>query len=55
MLDTKAWRTRAELRTAVFEYIEAFYNRQRRHSGLDYMTPMEFELEHERKQSAVSD
>jgi len=55
LLDAKAWRTRAELRMALFEYIEAFYNRQRRHSGLDYMTPIEFELEHERKQSAAGD
>ena len=30
---------------AVFEYIEGFYNRQRRHSTLDYLTPEEFEKE----------
>ena len=28
---------------ALFEYIEVFYNRQRRHSSLDYMSPMEYE------------
>jgi len=38
-LDTKK---NAEL--VVFEYIEAFYNRQRRHSALNYKTPEEFEL-----------
>jgi len=43
LLDTKAWQMRAELQTAVFEYIEVFYNRQRRHSSLGYMTPLEFE------------
>ena len=35
------FRTRAEARTAVFEYIEVFYNRQRLHSSLDYRTPAE--------------
>lgn len=32
-----------ELRTAIFEYIEIFYNRQRRHSTLGFVSPMEFE------------
>ena len=35
--------TRAEARAAVFEYIEVFYNRQRRHSTLGYVSPAEFE------------
>ena len=35
--------TRAEARTAVFEYIEAFYNRQRLHSALGYLSPEQFE------------
>ena len=33
-----------EARRAVFEYIEMFYNRQRRHSYLGYLSPIEFEL-----------
>jgi putative transposase len=37
------YRTRDEARHSLFEYIEVFYNRQRRHSYLNYMTPMEFE------------
>jgi transposase InsO family protein len=37
------YRTRAEARQSVFEYIEVFYNRQRRHASLSYMTPVEYE------------
>ena len=35
--------TRDEARHAIFEYIEVFYNRQRLHSTLGYMSPMTFE------------
>jgi putative transposase len=35
--------TRAQARTAIFEFIEAWYNRQRLHSSLDYLSPIEFE------------
>lgn len=35
--------TRAEARVAIFEYIEVYYNRQRRHSTLGYVSPLEFE------------
>jgi putative transposase len=37
------YRTREEARAAIFEYIEAFYNRHRMHSLINYMTPDEFE------------
>ena len=37
------YRTRAVARQSIFEYIEVFYNRQRRHSFLNYMTPVEYE------------
>ncbi|NIP24410.1 MAG: IS3 family transposase [Gammaproteobacteria bacterium] len=37
------YRTRAEARQSIFEYIEVFYNRQRRHAFLNYMTPVEYE------------
>ena len=36
--------TRADARAHVFEYIEVYYNRQRRHSKLGYLSPMAFEL-----------
>jgi len=35
--------TRDEAQTAVFEYIEMFYNRQRLHSSIGYVSPVEFE------------
>ena len=38
--------TREEARASIFEYIEAFYNRVRRHSALGYVAPAEFERTH---------
>jgi transposase InsO family protein len=38
--------TRSEARQAIFEYIEVFYNRQRRHSALGYVSPAAFEAQH---------
>ena len=35
--------TRAQARTAIFEYLEVYYNRQRLHSTLDYRSPIEYE------------
>ncbi len=43
LIDRSSWRTRAYARLAVFDYIEAFYNPRRRHSGLGYLSPAEFE------------
>jgi len=40
---TERYATRAEARTALFEYIEVWYNRQRRHSTLGYLSPHAFE------------
>jgi transposase InsO family protein len=39
----QSWATRARARLAVFDYIEVFYNRQRRHSAISYCTPAEHE------------
>ena len=33
------FKTRAQAKAAIFEYIEVFYNRQRRHSAIGYQTP----------------
>lgn len=43
LLDRYIWPTRQSLRSATFEFIEVFYNRQRRHSTLGYLSPSEFE------------
>jgi putative transposase len=37
------WKTRAEAKSALFEFIEVWYNRQRRHSAIEYLSPAEYE------------
>jgi len=44
----------AEAKRGLFEYIEVFYNRQRRHSTLDYQTPMEFEQQYINRQTTAA-
>jgi putative transposase len=46
LLDRRRWRTRIELANAIFEYLEIFYNRQRRHSAIGMLTPIEYEKLH---------
>lgn len=43
LLNRTKWRTRIELGNAIFDYLEIFHNRQRRHSALGYLTPIQFE------------
>jgi putative transposase len=43
LVNRRAWPSRLELQSAVFEYIEAFYNRQRRHSTLGMLSPANYE------------
>lgn len=45
LLDRRRWKTRIELANAIFEYLEIWHNRQRRHSRLGMLTPIEFELQ----------
>jgi len=40
------YKTRAQAQQSIFEYIEVFYNRQRRHAFLNYMTPVEYEAKY---------
>ena len=43
LVDHEDYRTREEAKQSLFEYIEIFYNRRRRHSYLGYISPVEFE------------
>jgi putative transposase len=46
LLDRTRFATRGQARTAVFDFIESFYNPRRRHSTLGYLSPAEFERRH---------
>jgi transposase InsO family protein len=46
LLDPQTWPTRAAARTAIFEWLEVWYNRQRRHSALAYRAPVAHEAQH---------
>jgi len=43
LIHDRNYKTRQEAKKDIFEYIEVFYNRQRRHSYLGYLSPVEFE------------
>ena len=43
LMQGRNFRTRAEAKSAIFEFIESWYNRERLHSSLGYMSPVEFE------------
>jgi putative transposase len=43
LVHRRSWPTRRELTSEVFEYLEAFYNRARRHSTLGYLSPVDYE------------
>lgn len=45
-LDRQSWRSVEDVRAAVFEWIETWYNRRRRHSSLGYLSPLEYESQH---------
>ena len=48
-----SWPTRAAAVAAVADYIDVFYNRQRRHSSLGYLSPVAFELQQARGHAAA--
>jgi putative transposase len=43
LVDRRSWPEKAELRTEIFDYIEIFYNRRRRHSTLGMLSPADYE------------
>jgi len=46
LLDRHTFRARDQARSAVFEFIEGWYNPHRRHSSIGYMSPLKYEMEH---------
>ena len=46
LVDRQPWPTRAAARSAIFDYLEGFYNRRRRHSTLGYVSPVAYEAAH---------
>jgi transposase InsO family protein len=46
LLDRQIWDSRAQLASAIFEWIEAFYNLVRRHTSIGDLSPVEFEALH---------
>lgn len=48
LLDRHHFRTHAEARMSLFQYIEGWYNTRRRHSALDYQSPVNYERKHHR-------
>jgi putative transposase len=54
LIDRSVWAGPAEARTAVFEYIEVFYNRIRRHSSLGNLSPEQFEERYRSSSAALA-
>lgn len=48
------FQSRKEAKTAIFDYIEVFYNRKRRHSSLGYLSPVDFEKQGEQRENDLS-
>ena len=53
--DWYTYQTRQEAQLSIFEYIEVFYNRQRRHSALGYLSPVIYEQQFNGRVSKLSD
>jgi hypothetical protein len=53
LIHRAVWPTRQHARTAIFHYVEGFYNRLRRHSTLAYRSPADFEADHRSTTLAV--
>ena len=47
LLDRRSWKSKAEARTALFTWIEGWYNPRRRHSSIGQLSPMNFESKHD--------
>ena len=47
LIERRSWPTRQSARTAIYDYIEGWYNPRRRHSALGYLSPADFEAQHQ--------
>ena len=54
LLDRRRFHTQLEARMAVFEFIEGWYNPHRRHSALDYLSPINYETSHDPEESTAN-
>jgi putative transposase len=54
LLRRRSFRTRQEARSAIFDWIEGWYNRQRRHSRLGYRSPAAFERDHDERSDCAA-
>lgn len=54
LIDGVIWQTREQARRAIFEYIEVWYNRERRHSSLGYLSPAVYEMSLQRNTANVN-
>ena len=52
LLARHRFKTQDEARSAIFQFVEGFYNPRRRHSSLGYLSPDEFERQHSRAMSS---
>jgi putative transposase len=46
LLNRRRFKTQLEARMAIFDFIEGWYNPHRRHSALDYLSPINYERSH---------
>ncbi len=53
LLDRQHWDSRVELASAIFEWIEGWYNPRRRHSTLGMLSPHEYETLHTAAKNAA--
>ncbi|HEX4539681.1 MAG TPA: integrase core domain-containing protein [Acidimicrobiales bacterium] len=53
LLNSRRWKSRVELSSAIFDWIEVFYNRTRRHSSLGMVAPITYEKLHPEPTSAA--
>lgn len=53
LIHNEKFKTKKEAETKIFDYVEIFYNRQRLHSTLNYLTPEEFEMLEQKDQKKL--